>query len=469
MSNTNSTREPSGPDSQLFCPILMSMQNHSSNNNTAANRTLVCILGLFSCLGILENSLVLWVVGFRLRRRTVASVWVLNLALSDFLATLSLPLFTYYVHSSHSWDLGGPLCWAKSSIFFLNMFVSAFLLAAISLDRCLLVAKPAWSQNHRSVASAWKVCALGWLWAVVNTFPYFLFRSVIARHNGTRLCYHNFARYISSPSTLDRDCKVRQAATAISKLLLAFLIPLGVIAGSYVFFTVSLRERRMKRKQSVSPLTGGLMVPGAAVKSPHAKANILYTPHASTATVLKPTCLAHSASLNQPKQSLLSQSFTKMVTSVIAAFALCWAPYHVFCLIEMTGHYWPQNRKLGEVGLPIATMFAFLNPLLNPILYAFSCPNFCVAIRQSLGTLFEGLVDEGGSRVFGKGKKMQTRKSSLSRDMSVHATPGSPKPSGKTCMSLDSLPPSTPCSSDSFPHRLKDTNMSTLRQEDEMV
>uniref|UniRef100_A0A8C2W6P3 Prostaglandin D2 receptor 2 n=1 Tax=Cyclopterus lumpus TaxID=8103 RepID=A0A8C2W6P3_CYCLU len=288
MSNTTPTSDASG--GQLICPLLQMMKEHRLNNNTQANLVVVCIHGLVSCLGILENALILWVVGFCLRRHTVASVWVLNLATSDFLATLTLPFFTFYLSSSHSWELGSLLCKTQASIFFLNMYVSAFLLAAISVDRCLLAAKPVWSQNHRSVAGAWKVCALGWLWAVINTLPYFLFRSVTEKQDGRKLCYHNFALYTSS---LERDCKVRQAATAISKLLLAFLFPLVVIAGSYIQIVLSLRSRTRRR------------------------------------------------------------NFTKMVTFVIAAFVLCWAPYHIFCVIEVTAQYWPKNLDLVEVGLPL--------------------------------------------------------------------------------------------------------------------
>ncbi|XP_065815587.1 prostaglandin D2 receptor 2 [Labrus bergylta] len=430
---------------QLFCPLLQAMKEHSLNNNTKANIVVVCIHGLVSCLGILENALILWVVGFRLRRRTVASVWVLNLAMSDFLATLTLPLFTFYLSSSHSWELGGPLCKAQASIFFLNMFVSAFLLAAISLDRCLIVAKPVWSQNHRSVAGAWKVCALGWLWAAVNTFPYFLFRSVTEKQDGRKLCYHNFALYSSPGVTLERDCKVRQAATAISKLLVAFLFPLVMIAGSYIQIGVSLRKRRRRRKQSASRLTDAMIVSNnnGASGSPNTpttmKTNIFLKPPSSGPSLaLTPTALSPSTNPSQ-----LSQSFTKMVTFVIAAFALCWAPYHIFCMIEVTAQYWHNNLYLVEVGLPLATTFAFLNPVLNPILYAFSCPNFCVRIQQSLGAVFDGLVEEGGGLLTVPGRSLRAhirRKSS--RDVNL----GMPKGSCSPCPSdfQPSYPPPSP-------------------------
>uniref|UniRef100_A0A3Q4HKJ2 G-protein coupled receptors family 1 profile domain-containing protein n=1 Tax=Neolamprologus brichardi TaxID=32507 RepID=A0A3Q4HKJ2_NEOBR len=332
-------------EDQVFCPQLEMMRRHELNNNTQVNLTVVCIHGLVSGLGILENALIIWVVGFRLRQRTVASIWVLNLALSDFLATLTLPLFTLYLNFRHSWELGNPLCKVQTFIFFFNMFVSAFLLAAISLDRLLLVTKPVWSQNHRSVAGAWKVCILGWLWAAANALPYFVFRSVTETKHKRKLCYHNFAMY-SSHATLERDCNMRQWTTAISKLLLAFILPLAVIAGSYIKIGLSLRSRNRRR------------------------------------------------------------NFTKMVTSVITAFALSWAPYHIFCMIEVAAQYNMEYLKLVEVGLPLATTLAFLNPLLNPILYVFSCPRFCVRIRQSLGAVFDGLVEERGVLLMTPGKSL---------------------------------------------------------------
>ncbi|TDH16512.1 hypothetical protein EPR50_G00020220 [Perca flavescens] len=427
---------------QLICPLLQLMTTHSPNNNTQVNMVVVCIHGLVSCLGILENALILWVVGFRLRRRTVTSVWVLNLAASDFLATLTLPLFTFYLYSSHSWKLGNVLCKTQASIFFLNMFVSAFLLAAISVDRCLLAAKPVWSQNHRSVAGAWKVCALGWLWAAINTLPYLLFRSVTEKQDGRKLCYHNFALYSSSQDTLGTDCKVRQAATAISKLLLAFLFPLVVIAGSYIQIVLSLRYRSRKRKQSAGRHNDALIVSnkdgasGTTSTPTSTKIINIFLKPPTTGPSLSFTPTNLSPSTTNPT-SQLSQSFTKMVTFVIAAFVLCWAPYHIVCMIEVSAEYWNKNLRLVEVGLPLATTLAFLNAVLNPILYAFSCPKFSVRIRQSLGAVFDGLVEEGGGLLLVPGKSLRDhirRKSS--RDVSI-ATPGSQKGSQSPCQSPD--------------------------------
>ncbi|XP_020796915.1 prostaglandin D2 receptor 2 isoform X2 [Boleophthalmus pectinirostris] len=421
---SNSTE---APGQVPVCPLLQLMIDHSVNNNTKANIVLVCIHGVVSCLGILENALIIWVVGFRLQRRTVASVWVLNLAISDFLTTLTLPLFTYYLSSNHSWELGQPLCKIQTSIFFLNMFVSAFLLAAISLDRCLLVAKPVWCQNHRSVNGAWKVCLLGWLWAVINSFPYFIFRSITQKKDKRKLCYHNFAMYLSSSDMLERHCRIRQEATAFSKTLFAFLIPLVVIAGSYIHIAVTLRKRRLRRRESASRLATTLIVQSNETPSP--RVNIFLKPFRSVRSASLTPVNSPTSPTTVPNQNQLSQSFTKMVTFVITVFVLCWSPYHIFCIIEVIAEYWRDKSDFVQVGLPLATTFAFLNPVLNPILYAFSCPNFCVRIRQSLGAVFDGLVEEGGGILLVPGKSLRAHMKRKNSEMQTFRYQRSPSQS----------------------------------------
>ncbi|XP_043971089.1 prostaglandin D2 receptor 2-like [Gambusia affinis] len=408
----------------LFCPLLKRMREANIHNNTQVNMVLISIHGIFSSLGILENALIIWVLGFRLRRRTVSSIWMLNLAMSDFLATLTLPLYTFYFHYFQSWEFGQPLCIVQTCMFAINMFVSAFLLAAISLDRLLLVSKPVWSKNHRSVAGAWKVCALGWLWAAINTIPYSIFRSVTVKTDGRKLCYYNFALHLSSKDSLEMDCYLRQGAIAISKLLLAFVFPLVIIAGSYIKIALSLRNTLRRRKQSTGRLADMLSlrsydahsrrVKTSGVKSLTSGSSFESTSNNPSSVISSPPC-----------QRLLSQSFTKMVTFVVAAFVLCWAPYHIFCILEMKAQYNEKIYKLVHVGLPVSATFTFLNPVLNPVLYVFSCPDFCVRIQQSLGAVFDGLVEEGGLTTPGRNLQAYMRRSST-RDVSC-AQPGSPK------------------------------------------
>uniref|UniRef100_A0A8C9X3A7 Prostaglandin D2 receptor 2 n=1 Tax=Sander lucioperca TaxID=283035 RepID=A0A8C9X3A7_SANLU len=280
----------------------------------------ISLHGLFSTIGIIENLLILGVVGFHVRR-SVISVWILNLAASDLLATASLPFFTLYMARGNTWTLGTNFCRLHSSIFFLNMFVSGFLLAAISMDRCLVVLKPVWAQNYRNVQRVGKVCVVIWALAVLFTIPFYIFRDTIPLGNGKILCYYNYER---------------KEALAFMKFFLAFLIPLLIIILSYVAVNNQLARRGCRR-----PFR-----------------------------------------------------FVRLVVAVVVSFVLCWAPYHIFIIMEVMAPRKHPAQIFASHALPISATISFLNSVLNPILYVFSCPDLCKKIRHSLGAVMESVLAE---------------------------------------------------------------------------
>lgn len=324
----------------LYCPIIQEMMNNtggtaSNSSEWALNMGVVGLHGVISAFGILENLLILWVVGFHVRR-SVNSTWILNLAASDLLATASLPFFTFFLARGFTWTLGTAFCKVHSSVFFLNMFVSGFLLGAISLDRCLVSLRPVWCQNHRHVGLATRVCWAIWGLALLNTVPYYLFRDTIPRCDKRVMCYYNFRQHAPEGAPAEALCRSRQDALAVSKFLLAFLLPLLAIVGSYVAVSVSIRRRGHRH----------------------------------------------------------TFRFLRLVVAVIVTFVLCWAPYHTFSLLEAGADYNPALRQPVARVLPIAASLAFLNSVLNPLVYVFSCPDFLAKIRQSLGAVLENVLME---------------------------------------------------------------------------
>uniref|UniRef100_A0A8C8Z0W0 C3a anaphylatoxin chemotactic receptor n=1 Tax=Prolemur simus TaxID=1328070 RepID=A0A8C8Z0W0_PROSS len=155
------------------------------------------ILSLTFLLGLPGNGLVLWVAGLKMQR-TVNTVWFLHLTLADFLCCLSLPFSLAHLALQGHWPYGWFLCKLIPSIIVLNMFASVFLLTAISLDRCLLVLKPIWCQNHRSVRTAFSICGCIWLVAFVMCIPVFVYRETFTVDN-QNICGYSF----NLPSPLD--------------------------------------------------------------------------------------------------------------------------------------------------------------------------------------------------------------------------------------------------------------------------
>lgn len=219
------------PSGLVYCPriftTLVNVTSISANSTLGISPLfsfLISLHGLVSSVGIIENLLILGIVGFHVRR-SVISIWILNLAASDLLATASLPFFTLYMASGNTWRLGTPFCRIHSSVFFLNMFVSGFLLAAISMDRCLVVLKPVWAQNYRNTALVGKVCGVIWALAVLCTIPFYVFRDTITDTNGRIKCYYNYALLRPArASDLESLCQRREEAFGFLKFFLAFLI-----------------------------------------------------------------------------------------------------------------------------------------------------------------------------------------------------------------------------------------------------
>nr|BDP38633.1 fluorescent sensor for C3a complement [synthetic construct] len=148
------------------------------------------ILGLTCLLGLLGNGLVLWVAGVKMKT-TVNTVWFLHLTLADFLCCLSLPFSLAHLILQGHWPYGLFLCKLIPSIIILNMFASVFLLTAISLDRCLIVHKPIWCQNHRNVRTAFAICGCVWVVAFVMCVPVFVYRDLFIMDNRS-ICRYNF-------------------------------------------------------------------------------------------------------------------------------------------------------------------------------------------------------------------------------------------------------------------------------------
>ncbi|CAK6980815.1 chemerin-like receptor 1 [Scomber scombrus] len=185
-------------------------------------------------VGMVGNGLVIYVTGFRMKR-TVNSIWFLNLALADFLFTAFLIFYTISVYQDYYWPFGLFMCKLNSFVYQVNMFASVFLLMAISLDRCLCTCAVVWARNNRTVCKAQLVSVAIWLMAMVCGIPYATFRKLLERNRVTYCVY-------SGDIT-------QKLIFVIFRSIMAFLIPFLVITASYVAIVVRTRRLQSARKQ----------------------------------------------------------------------------------------------------------------------------------------------------------------------------------------------------------------------------
>lgn len=181
-------------------------------------------------VGTLGNGLVIYVTGLRMKK-TVNSIWFLNLALADFLFTAFLIFTIVYAYRGYDWPFGDVMCKLNSLVSAINMFASIFLLMAISLDRFLSTWVVVWAHNKRTPRKAEFLCVGIWLAALACSLPYTIYREVTPGRGGRLFCIFSLSMDMWS--------------LTVFRFVAGFVIPLLVIIVSYA--AISVRAKRLQR------------------------------------------------------------------------------------------------------------------------------------------------------------------------------------------------------------------------------
>ncbi|XP_066494973.1 probable G-protein coupled receptor 132 [Tiliqua scincoides] len=159
LDNT-SWREPSYGVTNITAGTLCPANASRCGVDFQEGHTLVVWLyGSAFLLGLATNSVTLRPLLQKVRLGNTLAIYLLSLVVSDLLYLFTLPLWIVYVLRGHRWPFGGLACHVAGFLFYSNMYVSIFLLCAISLERYLAVVHPLHFLGLRSCLSALLVCA----------------------------------------------------------------------------------------------------------------------------------------------------------------------------------------------------------------------------------------------------------------------------------------------------------------------
>ncbi|XP_074863909.1 type-2 angiotensin II receptor [Carettochelys insculpta] len=298
------TNVSAGQKSPPHCPLLY------SDYQFTLIPALYCAIFL---LGLAGNSMVVVVLCCRHGPKTVASIYICNLALADLLCLVTLPLWAAYYAYGYNWPFGSVMCKISSSILSLNMFASIFFITCMSMDRYWAIVYPIRSQR-RTLRQASLITLLVWGLACSSSLPTFYFRDTYfiesLRVNACVMAfpYEKYAKW--------------SVGTAFMKNTLGFLIPLAVIATCYTGIWMHLRRAQEFRK-------------------------------------------------NKPKR----EKVLKLVAVVVVAFVLCWLPFHVLTFVDALARLGVISScdvtAVIDTMLPLGICMGLANSCINPLLYCF--------------------------------------------------------------------------------------------------
>ncbi|KAM9802155.1 chemerin-like receptor 2 [Syngnathus typhle] len=255
-------------------------------------------------LGLIGNGTVIWVTGCK-SKRTVNSVWLLNLALADFVFVLFLPFYIDYILRDFHWDFGVAMCKINSFVSVMNMYAGILFLTVLSVDRYVSLVHHNWSQRCRTPARAWFISACIWVMAAALSSPALIFRDTTRLHDKV-VCFNNFHAQ-DGLSAAARHILMVSVRTTVG-----FLLPFSAMCVTGILLTI-----RVNRSQGAVRLS----------------------------------------------------SFTKTVSAMILAFFICWAPFHIFSVMELSIHSSLYLHNVLKMGFPLATSLGFFHSCINPVLY----------------------------------------------------------------------------------------------------
>ncbi|XP_078694280.1 somatostatin receptor type 2-like [Branchiostoma floridae x Branchiostoma belcheri] len=277
-----------------------------------------CAIGI---TGLIGNGLIIYVIVKYSTMKTVPNVYVLNLAVADFLYCLTFPIWAAdYI--LRVWIFGQAMCKIVRSIFNVNTFASIYFLTVMSIERYYAILHPVRNIQNRSLKKAKIISGCVWAVALMCSLPYIVFAE-ICNLNGVPVCMFNWP-------TNGRSEDWWRGANAVYLTALAFLVPLCIMVPNYV-----LIYRKLRNTDIVPPESR------RALRSRH--------------------------------------RVTRMVVVVVGIFVLCWLPLHVGNIIRFVFGF-----NINATVWYFLNVIADVNSCVNPFLYALLGQNFRATLKRTL-------------------------------------------------------------------------------------
>ncbi|CAG4913652.1 somatostatin receptor type 2-like [Colias croceus] len=270
---------------------------------------IVCVVGL------LGNTLVIYVVLRYSKMQTVTNMYIVNLAIADECFLIGIP-FLIITMSRGAWPFGRFMCKAYMISTGINQFTSSIFHCIMSADRYIAVCHPIAAPRFRTPFVSRIVAATAWTASALVMTPIFMYTTLIPTESGVSC-------NIVWP---ERDFNKGSRTFTLYSFALGFAAPLTLI---FIFYCLVIRKLK-----TVGPK-------------------------------------------NKSKEKKRShRKVTRLVLTVIAVYVLCWLPYWTF---QVALIYSPPTECASRITITVflvAACFSYSNSAMNPILYAFLSDNF---------------------------------------------------------------------------------------------
>ncbi|XP_038165603.1 cysteinyl leukotriene receptor 2 [Arvicola amphibius] len=171
--------------------------------------------------GALGNGFSIYVLLQTYKKSTSVNVFMLNLAISDFLFISTLPFRADYYLRESNWIFGDLTCRVMSYSLYVNMYTSIYFLTVLSVVRFLATVHPFQQLHVTSVKTAWILCGIIWVFIMASSAM--LLKNGSEKKNNIILCLE------MSPRKFKKLLIMNHIA-----LVAGFLLPFAILTICYL-------------------------------------------------------------------------------------------------------------------------------------------------------------------------------------------------------------------------------------------
>ncbi|CAL9693140.1 unnamed protein product [Knipowitschia caucasica] len=148
------------------------------------------LYGIEFVVALVGNIFAIYLLATKERRNWHSGIVLsVNLAISDLIYILTLPLLIVYYALQRDWIFGKAACKIERFLFNCNLYVSIFFIMAISVNRCVALKFPFFSRTYLGPRRAKMASAVIWVMVGIFSSPVFHFASSCPNISGnTTVC-----------------------------------------------------------------------------------------------------------------------------------------------------------------------------------------------------------------------------------------------------------------------------------------
>ncbi|ELT93650.1 hypothetical protein CAPTEDRAFT_113004 [Capitella teleta] len=282
--------------------------------------TVPLLFGIITLIGVIGNSLVIYVILSRKRMHSVTNILLLNLAVADLSFVMVIPPFTAYQFAKSQWPFGDAVCKLMHYLVNVTAYVTVYTLVLISAIRYMTIVHHTATAQLRTKRKVILMIIGIWSLMLLLNSPVMVVYSSQSVSATVSDCNHNSlsaARYLFT-----------------TFFTFAYLIPLliiGVLSVCILYYIQSQKVSLVDKNR-------------------------------------------------RTKSFKKKRRASRLIILVVVIFAILWLPIHIHLLLAFYGHL-PSSKFYHAVSV-LFNCAAYANSCVNPFIYNHASREFRQAFRE---------------------------------------------------------------------------------------